>query len=466
MTKKLFKLAILASLCVVAFSCKTETIPGKEVPGEQEDLWGEDLINFGGIASFTDASGLTRDMYLRDKGTFTLVADFAKAVKEETEITVSVDDSFTGATVLPEEDFYFSNDGVIVVEKGHVHSSKLVVYVDTYDKTLEAGKYVIPLKLTAPSGVEFAEGASTAVITLNLTARPDEANKGEGAVKNIFCVETNDTNPLNALDFVLENGKYFYDYVILFSGNINYKQDENRVYVSNNSGIQLLLDRREEFLVPLQNKGIKVLLGLLGNHDASGLAQLSDKGCKQFADDVKSVVETYDLDGVFYDDEYSNSPDLSNDLFASPSPARAARLMWEVKQRLPEKINGAFIWGDMTGTESVTVDGTTYQAKDFVDFLVANYGGTASPYGGMDKTWCTGLSIEVNLHGVGSATEQAGQGVVNGGYGYTFWFAPYVGGYHTKEWDGANAVSKGLYGQGLKAQEFWYEKNNPNPVAL
>ena len=105
---------------------------------------------------------------------------------------------------------------------------------------------------------------------------PQTRAYGDTPVVAIY-VETNDTNPLNALEFVLkDSGKLFFDDIILFSANINYNAETGRVYVLNNPNVQFLLDNNEQFLQPLRKRGMKVILGILGNHDAAGVAQLSD----------------------------------------------------------------------------------------------------------------------------------------------------------------------------------------------
>ena len=145
---------------------------------------------------------------------------------------------------------------------------------------------------------------------------PQTRAYGDTPVVAIY-VETNDTNPLNALEFVLkDSGKLFFDDIILFSANINYNAETGRVYVLNNPNVQFLLDNNEQFLQPLRKRGMKVILGILGNHDAAGVAQLSDMGCREFAKELAAYCNAYNLDGVGFDDEYSNSPDLSNPWFA------------------------------------------------------------------------------------------------------------------------------------------------------
>ena len=66
---------------------------------------------------------------------------------------------------------------------------------------------------------------------------------GDKTPKVMMYIEVNDTNPLNALEFVLkDSGKLFFDDIILFSANINYNAETGRVYVLNNPNVQFLLD--------------------------------------------------------------------------------------------------------------------------------------------------------------------------------------------------------------------------------
>ena len=130
------------------------------------------------------------------------------------------------------------------------------------------------------------------------------AFKGDDLPKGILFFEVNDVNPLNALCFQLENGKYLWDAVVLFAGNINYDPVAGRPFVNCNPNVQFLLDNNEEYLQPLRKRGIKVILGILGNHDQAGVAQLSPVGCKDFARELAQYCYAYNLDGVNFDDRY------------------------------------------------------------------------------------------------------------------------------------------------------------------
>lgn len=132
----------------------------------------------------------------------------------------------------------------------------------------------------------------------------------------------NDCNPLNAIEYILEDGQPFFDAVVLFAGNINWDASKQKVYMNANPNVQALLDNSEELLQPLRKKGIKVLLDILGNHDQAGIAGLSDWGCEQFGKELAQICLDYKLDGIGFDDEYSRYYG-SGKWFAGPSSQQA-----------------------------------------------------------------------------------------------------------------------------------------------
>ena len=108
--------------------------------------------------------------------------------------------------------------------------------------------------------------------------------------------------------------------------------------------------------------------------------------------------KAYNLDGVNYDDEYSQYPDLSNPSLTKPGFEAAARLCYESKLMMPDKLVTVFDWGLMYGEDAV--DGV--DAKEWIDVVVANYGSAAYPIGQMTKKQCSGISMEFHLGAGGS----------------------------------------------------------------
>ena len=187
-------------------------------------------------------------------------------------------------------------------------------YLETYNKAHNTDFELYPQDLVtfANEGVLTVnandikdESAKHCIYLVKDMRNAGDTYKGEDAVKGYLFFEVNDVNPLNTLSFQLENGKLIWDVIVLFAANINYDSEAGRPRVQCNPNVQYLLDNNETFLQPLRRRGVKVLLGLLGNHDITGLAQLSDQGAKDFAREIAQYCKAYNLDGVNYDDEYS-----------------------------------------------------------------------------------------------------------------------------------------------------------------
>ena len=266
-----------------------------------------------------------------------------------------------------------------------------------------------------------AEAATPVAIAVSQSARKIERN-----IKQVVYLEVNDCNPLNILEYNLSNGDPFFDAVILFAANINYNSDNDVVYLHNNPNVQALLDNSDTFLQPLRERGIKVYLGLLGNHDAAGLAQLSSWGAAQWAQSVAETCRQYRLDGVNLDDEYSQEPLIDNRWFTRRSAKAGARLAYELKKALSEKCEwptevSIYEYGALYDLPELTIDGTTHTQSEFIDFVVADYGGRVMPYGDLTYAHCSGASIQLD-HGH-TLTERTAQTIVSKGYGWCMWFA-------------------------------------------
>ncbi len=126
------------------------------------------------------------------------------------------------------------------------------------------------------------------------------------------------------------------DAVVLFAANINWDGRNQEVILNNNGCTQGLLDQTETYIQPLRKAGIKVLLGLLGNHDGAGIANLSEYGAIEYSKTLANAVKKYKLDGISFDDEYSNYGQLSGEWFESASAENASRLLYYTKESMKE----------------------------------------------------------------------------------------------------------------------------------
>ena len=404
----------------------------------------------------------------------------AEAVAEDLVFTVALDPEYvreysfiTGDsyTAVPEQAVTFGA-AEIVIPAGSTESESVSVTVDGAVLGFGEG-YLVPLLASVKSGAaEFAIDAKR-VNYVVMKANPR-------TTKQVVYIEVNDCNPLNLLEYNLEDGTPFFDAVILFAANINYDSVNDVVYLHNNPNVQALLDETETYIQPLRKKGIKVYLGLLGNHDAAGLAQLSDWGAREWAKEVAEACRVYKLDGVNLDDEYSASPDLSNPWFTSRSGAAAARLAYELKVAMKEACYwptevSFFEWGSIYNTPEIVVDGQTITQSQYVDFVLADYMGYVTPWGDLTYANCSAYSVQLN-YGNTIGNTQINRAKDNG-YGWIMWFAfdpSGTGGImnnRVHSMEQFEKVAQGLYGQPMAQPQYVYNKigegkYDPTPHAI
>lgn len=288
---------------------------------------------------------------------------------------------------------------------------------------------------------------------------------GEPAQVVFSCIEVNNTNPLQTQNFRLKKAnKYLFDGVILFSSNVNFSKRDNEVYIHNNDNVQAILNNYDHYIKPLKDQGIKVFLSLLGNHDGSGLANLSDARCRDFAKAIADTLDKYNLDGVFFDDEYSEyNKDLAAQGFEGfqnrGSSACASRLAYETKKAIGDRWVVTYKYGSFNSLNEI--DGV--KPGQYVDYVLTDYGvvgvwtSNQSAYPGTTKRqWGT---CSINMGGYTNftnvkknRTEKYGAFMVynldqtSGNYGYVYY-------------DTLLKIAKTLFDDELEVDETRYTKD-------
>lgn len=335
----------------------------------------------------------------------------------------------TAHVAVPESMVSFSNDGAATLKAGNSQSAPMTVGI-TSDGSLDSEvSYAVPVRIsTGASRVSVASNSQTRIIFVrDLTGLQDcfktviDANGNEvDGIKIFSCMEVNDTNPLNNLRYTLKkSGKYMVDAVILFAGNINYNDETGRVYFNANPNVQHLLDNREKYLKPLQDRGMKVIMGLLCNHDRASVANLADETARYFALELKALCDAYKLDGMFYDCEYCSTGNYPG--FVSNGAQAFSRLMYELWKLQPERWNIAYCYGPTS--RAVAIDGV--QPGEFCHYGLHDYGNSydmSGNYPGMPKSNMGLYSQELNL-GRGIASLGQLRSMRNNGYGSHMVFA-------------------------------------------
>ena len=428
-----------------------------------------DRVNEGDYANVTTLTATLRDVPTRrttsvvemrqDPFQTTVAVTLPRAPKKGVDFTLSYDAAYlevfnaqheTEYKLFPQSKVSLQNDGVIVMAPDETGSYQLGLTLEPFDDKEEA-TYVLPLKLsTTTDGVKVSEQDHLVSLVKNMSWQASVVRK-EGEKKIISWIEVNNTNPLNMLQFETEDGRLLTDYVVLFAYNINYNRETGEVYVFSNPQCQYILDHYDEVVKPLRERGIKVIMSILGNHDESGLAQLSDLGCREFARKVAAIVNAYGFDGVNYDDEYSNAPDLSNPLFAPRSQTQGNRLYFETKKLLPDKEMVSYQYGSALG--NAPVDGI--DPSEYMDIFNGDYGRRAVPYGNSSLASCSYQSTEFARNNSLPTTSEA-EAFVNSDYGFWMTFSLWNAQGRKSDWDYMNILSQAVLGSPLKKPAFYY----------
>lgn len=200
-------------------------------------------------------------------------------------------------------------------------------------------------------------------------------------------VETNDINPLNMGEYYFTGTNpqdYVVDHVILFASNIRGTATTVELYHNDNQSH--ILANVNTLVRPLQAKGIKVLLGLLGDHTGIGFANLSSDQITSFANQVANCVDTYGLDGVDFDDEYAEYGRITTS--TSPSGANFSLLIDALRgnAKMSGKLITAFHYGYATSFNQTALNEIDYMWPDF------GYG-YGAPSGFPNSKWAS-MSIQ------------------------------------------------------------------------
>ena len=204
--------------------------------------------------------------------------------------------------------------------------------------------------LAALAGVALATVGAVA-------ASPAVAESPATDPKVVAYVEVNSNDLANVADYTLaDSGTPAVDMAIIFAANINY--DGEKAYLHFNDRVTATLDDAENQIRPVQARGTKVLLSVLGNHQGAGFANFTSyEEADAFAAQLADAVTTYGLDGIDFDDEYAQ---YGVDGTPQPNAQSFGWLATALRDRLgPDKIISLYAIGE------------TYTVTDFSQFDVA-----------------------------------------------------------------------------------------------
>ncbi|MFC0624755.1 endo-beta-N-acetylglucosaminidase H [Kribbella deserti] len=257
-------------------------------------------------------------------------------------------------------------------------------------------------------------GATTAAAATGATlATPASAAPGACAKSgplSVVYIEVNSNSMLNAGKYVLAgSGAQVFDIAMIFAANINY--DGTKAYLHFNENVQNVLDNVATQVRPLQRKGIKVVLSVLGNHQGAGFANFpSQQAAAAFAQELADAVNRYGLDGIDFDDEWAKYGENGT---GQPNESSFFYLVTALRELLPNKLITLYDIGP--SAERLTYNGQSI-ANTF-DYAWNPYYGTWSvPRGPSAKSRLSPAAVHINSTSTTTTANLAAR-TVSEGYG-------------------------------------------------
>ncbi|MDN3549856.1 endo-beta-N-acetylglucosaminidase H [Mucilaginibacter aquaedulcis] len=261
---------------------------------------------------------------------------------------------------------------------------------------------------------------------------------GVSGPKGVCYVEVNNNDIRNVGNYTLSTGQQLFDVAIIFAANINYNTTTQKAELFFNPQVTNVLSNASTYIQPLQAKGIKVMLSILGNHQGAGISNFPTQAAAQdFAQLLSNAVTTYGLDGIDFDDEYA---DYGNNGTGQPNSSSFVYLVTALRQLMPTKLISFYYYGP--AASRLSFNGVTVGSK--VDYSWnAVYGSYSVPnVPGLAKSNLGPAAIDIQSTSSTTAASLATQ-TVNNSYGiYLYYNLP-----NTDVHTYLTSVSNKLYGK-------------------
>lgn len=259
-----------------------------------------------------------------------------------------------------------------------------------------------------------ALAAGTAAAATGAALPAEAAPKCRRAQKTgpvtVAYVEVNDHSMLSAGKYTLANGgAQVIDVAVIFAANINY--DGSNAYLFFNDQVTNVLNNVATQVRPLQQKGIKVLLSILGNHQGAGFANFPNQAAADaFAQQLADAVNQYGLDGIDFDDEYA---EYGNNGTGQPNDFSFVYLVQALRAKLPNKLITLYDIGP--AADRLSYNGQSV-AETFNYAWNPYYGTWGVPAGPSEKSRLSPAAISYTATSSSTAASLA-QRTVDEGYG-------------------------------------------------
>lgn len=227
---------------------------------------------------------------------------------------------------------------------------------------------------------------------------------------SVAYIEVNSNSMLNVGKYTLASGGgNVFDIGVIFAANINYNTSTNSAYLYFNPQVQSVLNNVSTQIRPLQAKGIKVELSILGNHEGAGFANFpSQASASAFAKQLSDAVTTYGLDGIDFDDEYA---DYGTNGTGQPNASSFVYLVSALRKDMPGKLISLYDIGPAASSLSY---GGVDVTQDINYAWNPWYGSWDVPSIALAKSHLSPAAIEIGATPASTAASLAQQTVSNG----------------------------------------------------
>lgn len=392
--KHLFNIRLALTAVALAFAGATFTACEEdiEITNNTTNPWGELDGIFGGVRSAAGAKmGTTLTLKNGKDATGHVYFELSKAAEQDTKVTFKIDqkalDEYNEANGT-NYDMYqgvtLENNGITTIAAGKRKSEMLAVNIPAGQAQNTAA---VAITATADNGTTVASNNASYVYLIKSIGNV----KYDRDIKNIVYVEVNNESPLNAGEYMMGDHPFF-DIVSIFAANINLDKD-GAPYISCNEQTKYVLQNADKIIRPLQEKGIRVHLSILGNHDDAGMRSLTEEGARTFAKELKAYADIYGLDGFDFDDEYSSyAGDDAAEKYKGTSsavvssltectPENYTRFLQICREVMPKEEDG-LTFGIYWYTETDHPKGD--EVEDLIDYAVYGSYGRFQTYSGQD----------------------------------------------------------------------------------
>lgn len=272
----------------------------------------------------------------------------------------------------------------------------------------------------------------------NASSKLSTSAIGVSGPKGVCYVEVNSNDILNVGKYTLSTGQQLFDIGIIFAANINYNTTTQKAELFFNPQVTTVLNNAATKIQPLQAKGIKVMLSILGNHQGAGISNFpSQQAAQDFAQLLANAVTTYGLDGIDFDDEYA---DYGTNGTGQPNSSSFVYLVTALRQLMPTKLISFYFYGP--AASRLSYNGVTVGSKVNYSWN-AIYGSYSVPnVPGLSKSNLGPAAIDIQSTSSSTAASLATQ-TVNNSYGiYLYYNLP-----NTDAHTYLTSVSNKLYGK-------------------